>query len=62
MRVAELRLTEPVVNLIRVTPTEFNFSDILKRLATAKEGQPPPPPPDPSKPSLAGPSRWTISR
>ena len=56
VRVAELRLTEPVVNLVRVTPTEFNFSDILKRLAAAKEGEPPPPPPDPSKKS-----RWTVA-
>ncbi|MGH7400483.1 MAG: DUF748 domain-containing protein, partial [Candidatus Rokuibacteriota bacterium] len=56
VRVAELRLTEPVVNLVRLTPTEFNFSDILRRLAAAKEGEPPPPPPDPSKKA-----RWTIA-
>lgn len=56
VRVAELRLTEPTVNLVRVTPTEFNFSDILRRLAAAKEGAPPPPPRDPSKKS-----RWTVA-
>jgi uncharacterized protein involved in outer membrane biogenesis len=56
VRVAELRLTEPIVNLVRLTPTEFNFSDILGRLAAAKEGEPPPPPPDPSKKS-----RWTVA-
>jgi hypothetical protein len=56
VRVAELRLTEPIVNLVRLTPTEFNFSDILRRLAAEKEGEPPPPPPDPSKKS-----RWTVA-
>jgi uncharacterized protein involved in outer membrane biogenesis len=56
VRVAELRLTEPIVNLVRLTPTEFNFSDILRRLAAAKEGEPPPPPPDPAKKS-----RWTVA-
>jgi Domain of Unknown Function (DUF748) len=55
VRVAELRLTAPTVNLVRLTPTEFNFSDILRRLAAAREGQPPPPPPDPSKKS-----GWTV--
>jgi uncharacterized protein involved in outer membrane biogenesis len=56
VRVAELRLTEPIVNLVRLTPTEFNFSDILRRLAAAREGEPPPPPPDPAKKS-----RWTVA-
>jgi len=56
VRVAELRLTAPTVNLVRLTPTEFSFSDILKRLATAKEGEPPPKPADPKAKS-----RWTIA-
>jgi uncharacterized protein involved in outer membrane biogenesis len=56
VRVAELRLTEPIVNLVRLTPTEFNFSDILRRLAAAKEGAPAPPPPDPAKKS-----GWTVA-
>ncbi|HJV58361.1 MAG TPA: DUF748 domain-containing protein, partial [Methylomirabilota bacterium] len=55
VRIAELRLTAPTVNLVRLSPTEFNFSDILKRLATAKEGAPPPKPVDPKAKS-----RWTI--
>jgi len=56
VRVSELRLTAPTVNLVRLTPTEFNFSDILRKLATAKEGQPAPPPPDPKAKS-----RWTVA-
>ncbi len=56
VRVAELRLTAPTVNLVRLSPTEFNFSDILKRLATPKEGAPPPKPVDPKAKS-----RWTIA-
>src|SRR5882672_3205473 len=56
IRVSELRLTAPTVNLVRLTPTEFNFSDILRKLATAKEGQPAPPPPDPKAKS-----RWTVA-
>ncbi|HJV56029.1 MAG TPA: hypothetical protein VJ971_08630, partial [Methylomirabilota bacterium] len=56
VRIAELRLTAPTVNLVRVSSTEFNFSDILKRLATAKEGAPPPKPVDPNAKS-----RWTIA-
>jgi len=56
IRVSELRLTAPTVNLVRLTPTEFNFSDILRKLGTAKEGQPAPPPPDPKAKS-----RWTIA-
>jgi uncharacterized protein involved in outer membrane biogenesis len=55
VRIAELRLTAPTVNLVRLSTTEFNFSDILKRLATAKEGAPPPKPVDPKAKS-----RWTI--
>ena len=34
-RFAELRLTAPTVNLVRLSPTEFNFSDILQRMAAA---------------------------
>src|SRR6267142_1133145 len=56
IRVSELRLTAPTVNLVRLTPTEFNFSDILRKLATAKEGQPAPPPPGPKAKS-----RWTVA-
>ena len=56
IRVAELRLTAPTVNLVRLTPTEFNFSDILRRLATSKEGEPPPKPAEPKAKS-----RWTIA-
>ncbi|HMH76105.1 MAG TPA: DUF748 domain-containing protein, partial [Candidatus Udaeobacter sp.] len=56
IRVSELRLTAPTVNLVRLTPTEFNFSDILRKLATAKEGKPAPPPADPKAKS-----RWTIA-
>jgi len=56
VRVAEVRLTAPTVNLVRLSPTEFNFSDILKRLATPKEGAPPPKPVDPKAKS-----RWTIA-
>src|ERR1700730_11571311 len=56
IRVAELTLTAPTVNLVRVAPTEFNFTDILTRLATPKEGAPPPKPPDPKAKS-----RWTIA-
>jgi hypothetical protein len=56
VRVSELRLTAPTVNLVRLTPTEFNFSDILRKLATAKEGEPAPPPPDPKAKS-----RWTVA-
>src|SRR6267142_1451083 len=56
VRVAEVRLTAPTVNLVRLSPTEFNFSDILKRLATPKEGEPAPPPPDPKAKS-----RWTVA-
>jgi uncharacterized protein involved in outer membrane biogenesis len=56
VRVAELRLTAPTVNLVRMTPTEFNFSDILKRLATSKEGEPAPKPAEPKARSS-----WTIA-
>jgi uncharacterized protein involved in outer membrane biogenesis len=56
VRIAELRLTAPTVNLVRLSPTEFNFSDILKRLATPKEGAPPPKPADPKAKS-----RWTVA-
>jgi len=56
VRVAEFRLTAPIVNLVRLSPTEFNFTDILTRLAAAKEGAPPPKPPDPNAKS-----RWTIA-
>jgi Domain of Unknown Function (DUF748) len=56
VRIAELRLTAPTVNLVRLSTTEFNFSDILRRLAAAKEGAPPPKPVDPNAKS-----RWTIA-
>ncbi|HEY7651857.1 MAG TPA: DUF748 domain-containing protein [Methylomirabilota bacterium] len=56
LRVAELRLTAPTVNLARLTPTEFNFSDILRRLAASKEGEPPPEPAEPKAKS-----RWTVA-
>jgi len=56
VRVAEFRLTAPTVNLVRESATEFNFSDILRRLAASKEGAPPPPPPDPKAKS-----RWTVA-
>jgi len=55
LRIAEFRLTAPTVNLVRLSPTEFNFTDILTRLATPKEGAPPPKPPEPGRKS-----RWTI--
>ena len=54
IRIAELRLTAPTVHLVRLSATEFNFSDILRRLATPKEGQPAPPEP-------RGKSRWTVA-
>ena len=56
VRVVEFRLTAPTVNLVRVDATEFNFSDILRRLAASKEGAPPPAPPEPKAKS-----RWTIA-
>jgi hypothetical protein len=56
IRLAELILTAPTVNLVRLSPTEFNFSDILTRLAKGKEGEPPPPPAPPKAKS-----RWTIA-
>ncbi len=56
VRVAELRLTAPTVNLVRLTATEFNFSDILRRLAASKEGEAPPRPAEPKAKS-----RWTIA-
>ncbi len=54
IRVAELVLTAPTVKLVRVSPTVFNFSDILARLATTAGPPPPPPTEPPAK------SRWTI--
>ncbi|HEX9747720.1 MAG TPA: DUF748 domain-containing protein [Methylomirabilota bacterium] len=54
IRVAELVLTAPTVNLVRVSSTVFNFSDILARLATS--AGPPPPAPTEPKPK----SRWTV--
>jgi len=56
IRVAELILTGPTVNLVRLAPTEFNFSDILARLAAGKEREAPPPPAEPRAKS-----RWTIA-
>ncbi|MEX2218667.1 MAG: DUF748 domain-containing protein [Phycisphaerales bacterium] len=52
IRVAELVLTAPTVNLVRLNATEFNFSDILARLATS--GPAPPKPEPPAK------VRWTV--
>ncbi|HYR70462.1 MAG TPA: DUF748 domain-containing protein [Candidatus Acidoferrum sp.] len=54
IRVAELVLTAPTVNLVRVSSTVFNFSDILARLATSAG----PPPPTPAEPKPK--SRWTV--
>src|SRR4029434_3109330 len=45
IRVAELRLTAPTVNLVRLSPTEFNFSDILQRVAAAPASPHAPPTP-----------------
>src|SRR5215470_17311135 len=56
IRVAEFRLTAPTVNLVRLSPTEFNFSDILRKLAAAPEGAPLPKPTEPKAKS-----RWTIA-
>jgi uncharacterized protein involved in outer membrane biogenesis len=53
-RFAELRLTAPTVNVVRVSPTEFNFSDILKRVAAA-----PAPSPRPAEPDAK--SRWVVA-
>jgi uncharacterized protein involved in outer membrane biogenesis len=55
IRLAELVLTEPTVNLIRLGPAEFNFSDILARLAASREAAPP----EPVEPKAK--SRWTIA-
>jgi hypothetical protein len=54
-RFAELRLTAPTVNLVRLSPTEFNFSDILQRVAAA----PAAPPARPSSPDAK--SGWVIA-
>ena len=54
IRVAELVLTAPTVNLVRVSSTVFNFSDILARLATSAG----PAPPKPAEPKPK--SRWTV--
>ena len=48
IRIAEFVLTAPTVNLVRLSPTEFNFSDILARLAAS----PAPAPPTPAEPEL----------
>lgn len=42
IRIAEVVLTAPTVNLVRLSPTEFNFSDILARLAASPAPGPPP--------------------
>jgi hypothetical protein len=55
IRIAELRLTAPIVNLVRLSPTEFNFSDILQRVAAA----PAPPKARPTEPDA--PSRWVVA-
>jgi uncharacterized protein involved in outer membrane biogenesis len=54
-RFAELRLTAPAVNVVRLSPTEFNFSDILQRVAAA----PAPPQGRPAEPDAK--SRWVIA-
>ena len=54
-RFAELRLTAPTVNLVRLSPTEFNFSDILQRLAAAPEA----PKGRPTEPDAK--SRWVVA-
>ena len=54
-RFAELRLTAPTVNLVRLSPTEFNFSDILQRVAAA----PAAPRARPAEPDAA--SRWVVA-
>jgi hypothetical protein len=54
-RFAELRLTAPTVNVVRFSPTEFNFSDILKRVAAA----PAAPPARPAEPEAK--SRWVVA-
>ena len=54
IRIAELALTAPTVNLVRLGATEFNFSDILARLAASAEAAPP----KPAEPKAK--SRWTI--
>jgi hypothetical protein len=43
IRIAEFVLTAPTVNVVRLSPTEFNFSDILIRLAASPAPAPPPP-------------------
>ncbi|HEY7037242.1 MAG TPA: DUF748 domain-containing protein, partial [Methylomirabilota bacterium] len=55
IRVAELRLTAPTVNLVRLTPTEFNFSDILQRVAAA------PAAPKARSTEPDAPSRWVLA-
>ena len=47
IRVAEVVLTAPTVNLVRLSPTEFNFSDILARLAASPAPATAPPDDDP---------------
>ena len=54
-RFAELRLTAPTVNLVRRSPTEFNFSDILQRMAAAPEA----PKARPTEPDAK--SRWVVA-
>ncbi|MGH7420838.1 MAG: DUF748 domain-containing protein, partial [Candidatus Rokuibacteriota bacterium] len=53
VRFTELVFTAPVVHLVRLSPTEFNFSDILARIAAS--GEPAPPPEEPKAKS-----RWTV--
>jgi uncharacterized protein involved in outer membrane biogenesis len=55
IRVAELRLTAPTVNLVRLSPTEFNFSDILQRVAAA------PAAPKGRSTEPDAPSRWVVA-
>lgn len=55
IRIAELRLTGPTVNLVRLSPTEFNFSDILQRVAAA------PAAPKARSTEPDAPSRWVVA-
>ena len=55
IRIAELRLTAPIVNVVRLSPTEFNFSDILHRAAAA------PAAPKGRSTEPDAPSRWVLA-
>jgi hypothetical protein len=55
IRIAELRLTAPTVNLVRLSPTEFSFTDILQRVAAA------PAAPKARSTEPDAPSRWVVA-